>query len=206
MVEQLRTLAEKITYSKHNTTRIKVSTNLTGIAENNSSGSKFNISTILLARPWKIRSISYYETNNLYDVNNISIEIDGRIIDFPEKMKEKLAYYMREQHIIKDYFDCVSFVHLLNSIDYANKGFYTHRFIIENIDDKNSNNLKAGDTVFISKSTNPENYQATHFAVCIGENLYISKFGSSGKLIVTDIDNMMKGFGGNYIFKMIPKF
>jgi cell wall-associated NlpC family hydrolase len=67
-------------------------------------------------------------------------------------------------------------------------------------------NLQTGDTLFISESSNPENYKATHFAIYLGKNLYISKFGPSGKLIVTDMDNMMKGFGGNYIFKMTPKF
>lgn len=207
MITKLRRFSAKIIHAENNkTTRIKIKTDLSITAQTKDSSCKFKVSDILLDSHGKLWAKSYYKINDLSGIENIMIEINGEKIFLPEKMNDRLAYYMREQNNIKTYFDCASFAHLLNSVDYTPKMFYPHKFIIENISNENLHNLQTGDTLFISESSNPKNYKATHFAIYLGKNLHISKFGPSGKLIVTDMDNMMKGFGGNYIFKMIPKF
>ncbi len=68
---------------------------------------------------------------------------------------------------------------------------------------KSEDDLKPGDTIFISRVNTP--YQGiTHFAIYIGYGLYLSKFGNLGRLIVTSLNEMKKGFGGNFVFSAIP--
>ena len=186
-------------------TKLKFSTNLTVNAMNADGNLKFKASDILLARSEINPGFSYYSLDNLDNTKNILMEVDGKLVDFPQNMTKKLEYYFKEQNNIQESFDCGSFAHLLNSIDYDWPHFKSEKFNIEQMDNEMLNKLQTGDTVFISKFNNPENYGITHFAIYLSDGLYISKFGNSGKLIVTNMENMKKGFGGKYMFKSTPR-
>lgn len=82
----------------------------------------------------------------------------------------------------------------MNGVDYLFGKFDNQKWVVEKLD---VSSLKIGDTIIIGR----DRQTLTHFAIYIGEGLYLSKFGSSGPLIVTDIPAMKIGFGGDEVFK-----
>jgi cell wall-associated NlpC family hydrolase len=72
----------------------------------------------------------------------------------------------------------------------------------------NESEQKAGDVILIGGDEDYTVQDAhvrktiTHLAVYLGSGFYLSKFGVSGKLIVANIEEMKKGFGGTAVYRL----
>ena len=177
--------------------------------KNNSNGVVFPVRDITVGRSRREGTLSYYQLSDLSNTGPLTISI-GNVAGIedaglPQDMLIRMAQYIRQKHIIPMMgrpFDCLSFAHYANGIRYQYPIFDPERWIISKLD--SADVLKAGDTIFLSESTNPENYRVTHFAIYIGHALFISKFGSSGPLIATGLPEMQQCFGGEHIFQSQP--
>lgn len=176
-------------------------------ALNSSSGVQFKVRYITLGRTRLDKPFSYYQLSDLSHTTNADVMMrdgtDLKAVELPEGMFDKIAQHLRKENKPRDgRFDCGDFVHFVNDIPYKSSQF---RPELWNIDSLNSeDNLSPGDTVFISHSDNPNSNGITHFAIYMGHNLYLSKFGNTGRLIAASLDEMKKGFGGDFVFKATP--
>ena len=124
-------------------------------------------------------------------------------ITLPEKMLERIAQYIREESKspLKD-FDCSSFVHFVADVPHEFAHFDAEKWNITPLDESA---LKAGDIAMIVDTDNPASFETSkimHLAIYLGSNLYISKFGDSGKLIIANMEEMKKGFNGNHGYQI----
>jgi hypothetical protein len=193
------------------TTKVSVNTNEQLSARNKSNEQLFSVHPIHLSRgEINKEGTSYYSLENLGNTKSVQLEIDGEPVVLSEEMYKKLAEFLKISKDLPKNFDCGSFAKLLNLLEYNIDSGYAekydvNKFDIQRLDKITIKELNPGDTIFLSLSTNPANYMFKHFAIYIGKDLYISKFGGAGKLIVTDLVNMANGFGGVYVFKISAK-
>jgi hypothetical protein len=180
-----------------------------GKALNQSDGSIFNTKDLKISRtqPWE-NLPPYYKFSDLSKTSDIEILLETEKgleeINLPKKMLDNIAKFLREDSKPRNHkFDCSSFAHFVNDIPYEFSNFFHHKWEIKLIKDKK--NLNSGDTIFISESEDLDDLKITHFAIYLGNNLYISKFGNAGKLMVTNLEEMKKGFGGRFCFQAIPR-
>ncbi len=163
----------------------------------------FTVYDIGMGRGLPDGAASYYALNNLSKTKKLEIVIAIKdvlkIVELPEAMLERIATFIQEDHKREGKFDCGSFVHFANGIDYEFSQFFIGKWDITDFDEQN---MVSGDSIMISKD--PEHMNVTHLAIYLGDGLYLSKFGVGGKLIATTMDEMKKGFAGQYAFKMRP--
>jgi len=128
-------------------------------------------------------------------------------IDLPELMKVKLVEYIRNGGPPKELlngasecrFDCNSFVHYVTGVSYEYGKFSTDSWTVARIDDQNP--IQVGDVILIGYSPKEIN----HVAINIGDDLYISKFGASGPVLVTDLTTLQMAYGGLGLLSAKPK-
>ncbi len=116
----------------------------------------------------------------------------------PEAMSARILDYLRLGRAPSSPFDCNCFAHYMNGVDYLFGKFDRQKWVVEPMVDESS--LKEGDTIIIGH----DRQMLTHFAIYLGEGYYLSKFGSSGPLIVADLPAMKIGFGGEVVFRTHP--
>lgn len=151
------------------------------------------------------KTLSYHDINDLSRTLAIEISIkegsEKKIVQLPSEMLARMAEYIRMQNNIKGGFDCSSFVHFVNGIPYDLGNLKIENWEHSPLEEKK---LEPGSTIMITESKDGINHQPTHLAIYLGNGLYLSKFGRKGNLIATDLAEMKKGFGGEFVFKMIP--
>jgi len=180
-------------------------------AENSSSQQCFNVKSLDLGRSKINKPYNYYCLSNLSRTDSIQVLMRNdqglKNIHLPEQMLSNIARFIREDSKPREErFDCASFVHFVNDVPYQFGNCQAKNWNMRLLSDEN--NLKPGDTIAIAKIDNPNNFSdedITHFAIYLGDSLYLSKFGSKGKLIVANLEEMKKGFGGEYFFQANPK-
>lgn len=119
-------------------------------------------------------------------------------VNLPREMNERLVSYLINGGEPTSPFDCNCFAHYFNGVEYV---FGTFRSELWSINPLSSeSDLAVGDTIIIGYSLN----RITHLAIFIGNGLYLSKFGSNGPLIVSDLNAMKIGFGGKKAFSARP--
>ncbi|MFA6393728.1 MAG: hypothetical protein WCW25_02565 [Patescibacteria group bacterium] len=182
-----------------------------GTAENSSSKQRFDVKLLNLGRSQINKPYSYYRLSNLSRTDNIQVLMRTdqglKNIRLPEQMLSNIARFIREDSKPREErFDCASFAHLVNDIPYEFGNYQAKNWDMRLLSDEN--NLKPGDTIAIANTDNPNNFSngdITHFGIYLGDSLYLSKFGNKGKLIVANLEEMKKGFGGDYFFQANPK-
>jgi len=130
---------------------------------------------------------------------DLSVETDRgrRTVNLPEEMNARILNYLRLGHPCLP-FDCSSFVHYMNGVDFHFGEFDDRRWVVETLTDEGL--LKEGDTILLGHNRKT----FTHGAIYLGDGLYLSKFGPDGPLIITDVPAMKIGFGGNEVFRSYP--
>lgn len=150
----------------------------------------------------------YYKLKDLSQTRAISITLrekdEEKEVELPEDMLQRMASYLAEKNSTNGNgkFDCASFAHAVNGVPYEYTKYDPSKWNQSNF---SSNDMSAGDTIAIVDTEAPYANQYTHFVIYLGDGLYISKFGSSGPLIVSDVDEMKKGFHGDTVYKLEPK-
>lgn len=153
---------------------------------------------------------SYYRLSNLSRTDNIQVLMRTgsglKNISLPEKMLSNIAKYIQGEHNRKEDTDCAYFVHYAKGIPYKFGHFKTKSWNINLL--SNEDALNPGDIIIIAQTENPvqfTNHDITHFAIYLGDSLYLSQGGKNQKLIVASVEEMKKGFGGNNFYKAIFK-
>jgi len=122
------------------------------------------------------------------------------IFHFPLDMSARLIEYLSISPLKG--FDCYCFGHFLNSLSYR-FSFSPLSKWEECIFDEDL--LKTGDSIAIFTIKDGSINEFNHFAIYIGNGLYLSKGGPKGPLVVCDIDIMKSAFGGNQVYLLRRK-
>ncbi|MDZ4082466.1 MAG: NlpC/P60 family protein [Bdellovibrionales bacterium] len=132
-------------------------------------------------------------------------------IELPNAMKARLVEYIRNGGPPKKglegsneirsecRFDCNSFVHYVTGVSYEYGKFSTDQWTLSRIDYQNP--IQLGDVILIGYGDREIN----HVAINIGDDLYISKFGASGPVLVTDLTTLQMAYGGLGLLSAKPK-
>lgn len=146
--------------------------------------------------------------SNAHRLNKVVVtkKVNGKeeIIDLPDKYPQRLMNYFNLDisHNEKEYkgFDCYAFASLVSNVKY-----YPLKPDFEYQDKLPSQ----GDIVVLSNGKNlPESIM--HWAIFLGDNQYLSKFGRTGEgasslLTIMDLEGMKKLYDCNLSFVAIPK-
>lgn len=175
---------------------------------NTDSGQSFELRNMSLGRRRIDGKFSYYGLRDLSNTENVEILVresdDVRKIGLPNNMLKRLAEYLANEKDLSDFnFDCSAFAHLLNEVPHEFEGFNSYLWNLEELDSEE--NLAIGDTILLSKILTQSASEPKHFAIYIGDGLYISKFGQSSRLIASTLEEMKKGFDADLAHKASPK-
>lgn len=113
-----------------------------------------------------------------------------RVLDVPLWLRNALRDYIRGGGPPSRPFDCNCFAHLLNGVAYKFESFQTRLWSLEQVVDPSL--IRVGDTLLLGYSQR----EITHVAVNIGAELYISKFGVDGPVLVTTLEALQVIYGG----------
>lgn len=146
----------------------------------------------------------YYRLSDLSRTGKLKIFEMGRggkIAEsgLPQEMVERISRFLQQEKDLITTFDCHSFVHFVHNIPFIKGYLDVNKWkMVQSVE----KDLVVGDAVFLSKSKEFDNI--VHSAIYLGNGRYLSKFGSTGKLVVTDLANIKKGWEGEYIFQARP--
>jgi len=151
------------------------------------------------------RTLNYYDIHNLANTKKIEIVLDDgkttETVNLPSGFSEKIADFLRTEHINETDFDCYEFVN------------YIYGFSPDNVlgPDRWSmlplNEVKPGDAVLVAVKKD-DGYHSEHVAIAIGKDLYLSQLGmqsEAGRLSVMTLKEMMEGYHADYACKIVPK-
>ncbi len=133
----------------------------------------------------------------------------------PSNIKELFLYYIRNQNNIdkiiwnNDFFDCVSFVHYLNWVEYINNSLYLDKWTFEKFIDLSQ--LKIWDTIISWLKDYPLEPKFTphiHFSIYLWKWFFMWKYWKNSLIMVSDIEWLKElyPFKENEIFKIIPSY
>ena len=180
-------------------------------AINMSNEVQFATKNFTVGRNNTIQPFDFYKISNLSNTQGVEVVMRSGTglerIDLPDEMLKRIAQYIRDEsgEPLKD-FDCASFAHYVSGVPYEFGNFDPQKWNVHPLPDES--NFKPGDIVMIVSTDNPSSFEANkivHFAVYLNSGLYISKFGRTGKLIVASLEEMKKGFQGNYAYQVTLK-
>lgn len=173
------------------------------IGTNASTGAKFEIQITRIRTRGKEIYLHSLEPLNLFDHARLYFfvtESEGhrkRVI-LPPEMNSRIIAYLKAGGAPSVPFDCNCFAHFMNGKEYEFNRFSYSEWQIEEY--SSEKNLVPGSTILIGH----DRTNITHLAIFLGSGFYLSKFGTCGPLIVTTLDQMKKGFGGNVVFVARP--
>lgn len=177
--------------------------------KNESTGAEFNLKDITLGRQVLDGGFSYYKLKNLRGTRSVEILLRSpdqiERVPFSENQLERIADFIRTETELERDFDCNAFVHKVHNIPHARGVFDPDKWNVTRLEKEDG--LMPTDTICISHDPTIEygRSRITHFAIFLGNGLYLSKFGTSGRLIATTLEEMKKGFGGDFVFLVTPK-
>lgn len=148
----------------------------------------------------------YYSLNDLSHTRKLSITLkeanQEKDIQLPERMLKNIAEYLANQKNVDERFDCTAFAHAANGVPYTIGEPDPYKWQRGKFDERN---IKPGETFVIGREMGFGFAEFTHWAIYLGDGLYLSKAGKSGEpLIVADLEEMKKGYDGDVVYKMTP--
>lgn len=129
----------------------------------------------------------------------VQTEQGKKTIQLPQPLEKKLLSYLTFGPASQP-FDCGSFVHYLYGISYIPGEFEKSLWQANLLRDESE--LKPGEVVAVSERDIADRRSIVHFALALGDGLYLSKFGTLGSLIVTDLSALQHTFEGEYVFTL----
>lgn len=160
----------------------------------------FVISKRFVNQAWHIGNL-----NNLRNIGEIDLSFleNGRSkkIDLPKRMLERLRNYLSRKVYITDKYDCADFAHEMNGVEFTHADYDPEKWVTISY----YGNLKPGDTIAMKQKSNSNPKHYDHFAIYLGDDLYLSKHGSIGPLIVTGLEEMKKLFESDTVYQVTPK-
>lgn len=153
----------------------------------------------------------FFQLDNLSRTKRVQVLMrnEGGLkeVPLPEEMLEKLAEYLRSSlNKSPEEFDCAAFVNYMHGIPYTPGSFEPGRWDIVPLSVDMA--LHIGEIVFIADTqgqTLTNALQIQHYAIYIGDDLYLSQFGIGMKLIVASLEEMKKGYACDSAFLLLPR-
>lgn len=165
-------------------------------AHNSENNTYFTIRNILVGRR-RNPVVSYYQAGNLGNISDVELFIQDQeelIPDLlPTAMTQRFAQIIRGDFAANPRFDCGYFAHHLAGIPYNGLLLDQDKWDFRPFQEQEP--INSGDTLLMTTTWG----QITHMAIYLKNGLYVSKFGRSGGVIVTSLDQMQKGFGGSRV-------
>jgi hypothetical protein len=174
-----------------------------GTGNNVSNNASFAIQITHIRTPEKEIELHSLEPLALSDDTKIHLfvtDIEGnrkRVI-LPPEMDSRLIAYLKAGAAPSSPFDCNCFAHYMNGKTYVFGTFNNSEWQVEEL--SSERNLVPGNTILIGHNR----ANITHLAIFLRGGFYLSKFGGTGPLIITTLDEMKKGFGGDLVFVAKP--
>lgn len=132
----------------------------------------------------------FHHQNGLMNEISLKDSIENKLIEY-------LSYGPPKRR-----FDCGDFVTYLLEMK---RSIYRAPLLsprLRKVTDASS--VPPGEVVFVSSSAAPRKDDITHFALSLGEGLYLSKFGKGGKLRVTNLEQMKHFYSGRAVYRHLP--
>jgi hypothetical protein len=169
----------------------------------------FKTCAMNVANPGGGNAYDYYSFSSIGNLRSLQLVFfDGKEgfkdISLPNEMKERLASFLRDKNRNLKEMDCGLFAFYVNGLSLENVNGDAGNFW-DYSQMNNEKKLVPGSTVALTVAEGIGRYKSTHYAVYLGEHLYISKGGNNYDLIVTDIENMRTVYGSDTIFVLKPK-
>jgi hypothetical protein len=114
-------------------------------------------------------------------------------LNLPDSVSLRLLEYLNYGPPSKP-FDCTSFAHFIRKIPYLYGSFDTSKW--DYLDFENPRNLSPDTTVIIWKEITGQPSEPVHFALYLGNSVFLWKFGTRIGLFVSDLYSMQQAFGG----------
>ena len=140
--------------------------------------------------------MNYYSLKRLYNTKKIEIHQEWLWeLKLEKSLLNKLALYLSNENELStdEYFDCASFANYIKWVEYSGNQFEPSRYDFlpfweswVEVWDIVYTWMKNDVDDIISENT------SVHYMVYLGEGLYLSKFGRSGRLIVTALEEYGK--------------
>lgn len=207
--------SENDVIKKNGLTKLVIDKQIDAIATNSDSKVDFKVRDIYMSRNLLNKGYALYRITDLS--NTVGIEIylkDGKNfnkVSLPTTMTEYIAQFVKEMHKKRSDYDCGAFVHAAFGLT-SDKSRDRSKSVINMSDWELSsyspNKITPGDAILIknvSKKYKDIEHTNRHYAIYLGDGLFLSKFGTSGTLIACTIDEMKSGFDGNDVYKMTLK-
>ncbi|SNW62273.1 NlpC/P60 family [Orpheovirus IHUMI-LCC2] len=121
-------------------------------------------------------------------ITSLTEDISGRLLNFFMKGQDVILCDKHDEtcdECSRNSHDCRGFVYYF----YDEPCIKPHYIKLTTTD-----NIKAGNIVFMAKTMRVP-YTNVHYAIYLGNGVYISKFGVSGPIIFNDLAELMIGFG-----------
>jgi hypothetical protein len=116
-------------------------------------------------------------------------------IKLPNDMNKKILQYLKIDTTCEEY-DCW---HFFKCVFFDKQTVDKSRVCFTALNPNDE--IKPGDGIAIVNSSGPK-----HWAIALGDDLYISKFGIGGGICMTSIQQMLKYFGCNCVYKIGYKY
>jgi hypothetical protein len=155
----------------------------------------------------------FYSISNLSRTQKLEVFMraeDGlKQIRVPEHILERMSEYLRRpQEYGPSDRNCREFVHFVHEVPFDRKMFQPDQWDWFQLADES--HLRSGDSICITKSliSAPKTFadvELQHFAIYLDADLYISKVGAGGDLVVSDLNTMKRIYEGDGVFLMLPK-
>jgi len=176
------------------------------IATNHSNNVQCKVHEIFLSRrnDWKL--FPYYSLYNLSNTKKVKIYrkwFDELPLD--ESLLEKLTLYLSNENTIElselntwIHFDCASFANFIKWIEYKDNTFEPEKYTFLRF---RKDILKKGDMIYTWINGKFDVYNtALHFMIYLWEDLYLSKFWTTGRLIVASLAEYEKLYPYKFIY------
>ncbi|MCB0318178.1 MAG: C40 family peptidase [Bdellovibrionales bacterium] len=170
------------------------------------NGKKIKLRKILIETPWGISPVGQLAKISQEPPRRLELvlsDLNGvdHYLKLPSKQTEKLRRYLLYGAPSKP-FDCASFAHYMLDIPFEFASFENDHW---NAAQASPETFYPGAVVAIGSSSYFSRKKITHFSIYLGDGLFISKFGVFGTLVITNLEEMKKAFGGKYVFMLEPK-
>ncbi|MCL4359882.1 hypothetical protein M1555_01320 [Patescibacteria group bacterium] len=180
---------------------------LEGLNLNLDNEKYFKSKEMVIWRDGALRASRYYPFCNLSNTRELVFSIvDGygrEYFPLPGALVNRLAAFLRGEGYDPSTADCKRFAYYLTGLPYYDR-FDTNQW--DSTAYLNDSYLSPGNAILISNRQENDIYPK-HMAIYLTDGLYISKFGVGigNNLIVATLDEMCKGFEGNYVSILEPK-
>lgn len=191
-------------------TRLIIKKDKSGFATHMDSNAVFAIRQVDITRSSSNLGRSIYEFSDLSNTRSLQVLIregySHKEVGLPDGMLDRISLFLSKMNNYKGIWDCGDFMLAALGIESRPRqigisSVDTSKFDVLPLNDEN---LKCGEAILIKNEDLKDGNEYRHYAISIGDGLFLSKFGTKGPLIACNIEEMKMGFNGKDVFVIHP--